>query len=271
MKKLIILTILLSVLLLATFFVSGCGVILVPKNGEIEPGETETRHYDFAEFTHVDIGSAFEYEIRQADTYSISVTANSNLFDDIRVAKVGQTLDIGIEFPGITVTMFNIAPKLQAVITMPQLQGLDSSGATHGTVSSFSSTENMDVIVSGASSVELVKISTGGVAIDVSGSSKATGDIDAKNMQLEVSGASTVQLKGSADSMTADVSGSSSLKLADLEVGNASVTLSGASNGTINLDGSLDAKLSGSSRLAYIGEPVLGTIDITGASTLKRK
>ena len=92
-----------------------------------------------------------------------------------------------------------------------------------------------------------------------------------KNMRLEVSGASTVQLKGSAGSMTADVSGSSNLKLADLEVGSASVTLSGASNGTINLDGSLDAKLSGSSRLVYIGEPVLGTIDITGASTLKRK
>ena len=52
---------------------------------------------------------------------------------------------------------------------------------------------------------------------------------------------------------------------------NASVTLSGASNGTINLDGRLDAELSGASTLAYIGEPALGIMDISGASKLKRK
>ena len=50
MKKLIILTARLSVLLMATFLVSGCGVILVPKDGDTEPGETETRKYNFTEF-----------------------------------------------------------------------------------------------------------------------------------------------------------------------------------------------------------------------------
>ncbi|HEY79316.1 MAG TPA: DUF2807 domain-containing protein [Dehalococcoidia bacterium] len=291
MKKLIILTVLLSVLLLATFFVSGCGVILVPKNGETEPGETETRQYDFTEFTHVDIGSAFEYEIQQADNYSISITAGSNLFDDIRVTKVGQTLDIGIEFPGITVTMFNVAPKLQAVITMPQLQGLDSSGATQGTVTGFRSDENLDVTVSGASTVELEDITTGDctlevsgastmnlrqlytgdTAFDISGASEVTGDIAANNMQLELSGASTVRLKGLADSLSTDGSGASHLELADLEVGNANVTLSGASDATINLAGRLDADLSGASTLEYIGEPTLGLIDTTGGSKVKRK
>jgi hypothetical protein len=270
MKKLI-LSALLSVLLLVTFLASGCGVILVPKDGEAGPGELETRQYDFSEFTGVDIGNAFEYEVQRADTYRISITANSNVFDDIKITQEGQTLIIGMEIPGSPWAIFKVNPRVKVVITMPQLQGLDSSGATHGTVTGFRSNDNWDVTVSGASTVELEDIAAGDVTFDVSGSSKATGDIEVKNMRLEVSGASTVQLKGSAGSMTADVSGSSNLKLADLEVGSASVTLSGASNGTINLDGSLDAKLSGSSRLVYIGEPVLGTIDITGASTLKRK
>jgi len=272
MKKLIILTAVLPVLLVATFLFSGCGVILVPKDGETETGEIETRQYDFSEFTRVDISSAFSYEIMQSDTYSISITANNNLFDDINVAKEGQTLIIGMEFPEVTWAIkINANPSPKVVITMPQLQDLDSSGATSGIVANFSSTADLDVTASGASTVELVKISAADVILDVSGASKVTGDIEAKNMELEVSGASTVQLKGSADSMAANVSGSSVLKLADLEVENASVALSGASNGTINLDGSLDAKLSGSSRLVYIGEPVLGNMDITGASTLKKK
>jgi len=271
MKKLIILTAVLPVLLLATFLSSGCGVILVPKDGETETGEMETRQYDFTEFTHVDIGGAFDYEIQQADTYSISITADCNLFDDIRVTKVGQTLDIGIEFPGATWTIFNFDPRLQAVITMPQLQGLDSSGATRGTVTGFRSDENLDVTASGASTVELVKISVGDVTFDVSGASEVTGDIEATNMELEVSGASTVQLKGLADSLAIDGSGASNLELADLKVDNADVILSGVSDATISLNGSLDAELSGASTLEYIGEPILGTMDITGVSTLKKK
>jgi len=271
-KNLKILTAVLLAMLLTTLLISGCGTILVPKNGETETGETETRQYDFSEFTCVDISSAFSYEIMQSDTYSISITANNNLFDDINVAKEGQTLIIGMEFPEVSWAIkINTNPSPKVVITMPQLQDLDSSGATSGIVANFSSTVDLDVTASGASTVELVKISAGDVNFDVSGAGKVTGDIEAKNMELEVSGASTVQLEGSAGSIAADVSGASHLKLEDLKVENANVILSGVSDGTINLDGSLDAELSGASTLEYIGEPALGIMDITGASTLKKK
>ena len=271
MKKLKILTAVLPVLLLATLLISGCQTILVSKNGETETGETETRQYDFTEFTHLDISSAFEYEIQQSDTYSISITANNNLFDDIKVSKMGQTLILDMEFPGAPWTIFNVAPSLKALITMPQLQGLDSSGATNGTVTDFSSTENLDVTVSGASTVKLEDIAAGDTAFDISGASEVTGDIVVKDLELEVSGASTVQMKGSANSLAIDGSGASHLNLADLKVGNADVNLSGASDATINLVGRLDADLSGASTLEYIGEPTLGIMDTTGASTVKRK
>jgi len=261
----------LPVLLLATFLFSGCQTILVSKNGETETGETETRQYDFSEFTRMDISSAFSYEIKQSDTYSVSITANNNLFDDIKVVKEGQTLIVGREIPEVPWAIFNTDPGLKAVITMPLLQSLDSSGATDGIVADFNSTENLDVTASGASTVELVKIAAGDVIFEVSGAGKVTGDIEAKNMELEVSGASTVQLKGSAGSIAADVSGASHLKLEDLKVENADVVLSGASNGTINLNGRLDADLSGASTLEYIGDPALGIMDITRASTLKKK
>ncbi|MFC1968678.1 head GIN domain-containing protein [Chloroflexota bacterium] len=270
MKKIKMLTAVLLSLLLVTFLISGCQTILVSKNGETETGKTETRQYDFSEFTRVDISSAFSYEIMQSDTYSISITANNNLFDDIKVAKEGQTLIIGMEIPGAPWAIFNTIPSLKAVITMPHLQGLESSGATRGTVTGFSSSEELDVTASGASTVEILKIATGDVTFEVSGASEVTGDIEAKNMELEVSGASSVQLKGSSGSIAAGVSGASHLKLADLKVENANVILSGASNGTVNLEGKLDAELSGASTLEYIGEPTLGTMVITGSSKLKK-
>lgn len=256
-------------LLLTTLLMSGCQTILVTKTGDTGTGETETRQFNFTEFTRVDIGSAFSYEIKQSDTYSISITANDNLFDDIKVTKEGQTLKIEKEVPW---TLFNIgSDRPKAVITMPQLYSLDSSGATNGAVSHFSSTDDLDIIVSGASSVELVKIAAGGIYFDISGASDVTGALETEGIDLNISGASSIQLEGAASDLDIEASGASQLNLAGLTVNNANVTLSGASDGTVNLNGRLDIELSGASELEYIGEPSLGTMDITGASTLKKK
>jgi hypothetical protein len=268
MKRYRVLTAVFTSLLLVTLLVSGCGTILVTEDGKAVTGETETRQYDLTEFTRVDISSAFTYEIKKADDYSISITANSDLFDDIRVVKRGQTLNIGLEISGTPWTIFNTNPNLRAVITMPQLQELESAGATHGTVTGFSSTEDLEVTASGASRVELQDISAGDTAFEVSGASTVTGDITAEDIEFEVSGASTVQLEGSAVDMAADVSGASHIKLGNLKVYNVDINLSGASNGAINLDGRLDVELSGASQLYYIGEPTLGTLDVTGGSKI---
>jgi hypothetical protein len=134
---------------------------------------------------------------------------------------------------------------------MPQLGGLTVSGASRGTVANFNSTEAVNIAVSGASRV--------------------TGDITAGDIGFDVSGASTIELEGSADNMVAAVSGASRFSLDDFTVNNANVNISGASTGTINLDGRLDANVSGASTLLYVGDPVMGTINVSGASTLSRK
>jgi len=69
-------------------------------------------------------------------------------------------------------------------------------------------------------------------------------------------------------SLEVEASGASDVELAEFTVTNADFELSGASNGTIDLDGTLDADLSGSSHLRYTGEPTIGHIDISGSSTL---
>jgi hypothetical protein len=53
-------------------------------------------------------------------------------------------------------------------------------------------------------------------------------------------------------------------------IDDANVNVSGASTVTINLDGRLDASVSGASTLSYIGDPEMGTINVSGASTLRR-
>lgn len=269
MKKSRTLMVTVIALLLTTLLISGCRGILVTRNGDVDLGEMKTRQYDFTEFTGVDIGSAFNYEIKKSDTYSISITANDSLFDDITVSKEGQTLKIESEAPW---TIFNIGfDRPKAVINMPLLHSLDSSGATNGIVSGFSSTDNLEITVSGASSMELVEMVAGGIYFDVSGASDISGTLEMENIYLEVSGASSIQLEGDGSDIYIKASGASHLELSDLIVNDAEVMLSGASDCTLNMDGRLDADLSGASELKYIGEPALGEIDISGASKLERK
>jgi len=213
----------------------------------IGSGNLETEEYAFASFTRVEISSAFEFEIKQSGSYSINVTADDNVIDRVQVTQDGQTLKITV---GGVPTSFR-SVTLKALVTMPELGGLTVSGASRGTVSGFNSTE--------------------AVSIAVSGASRVTGDITAADIGFDVSGASTVQLEGSADDMVAVVSGACTFNLADFTVNNANVNISGASTGTINLDGRLDANVSGASTLLYIGDPVMGAIDVSGASTLRER
>jgi hypothetical protein len=212
----------------------------------IGSGNLETEEYAFANFTRVEISSAFVFEIGYSDSYSINVTADDNLIDYVQVSQDGETLKIRLG----AAPSFRLV-TLRASVTMPRLNGLTVSGASRGTVSDFTPTEGLNITVSGASRVE--------------------GDFTAGDIGFDVSGASTVRLEGSADDMVAVVSGASTFNLGDFTVNNADVNVSGASTGTINLDGRLDANVSGASTLLYIGDPVMGTINVSGASTLREK
>jgi len=242
MKKAIIII----VIVVAVSVTSAVLIVRGWPGGLVGSGNLETEEYAFTDFTKVEIGSAFEFEIEQSSSYSINVTADDNVIDYVQVSKDGQTLKIRLRR-----VAFLGPVTLRASVTMPQLRGLTASGASHGTVSDFSSTEDLDIKVSGASRV--------------------TGDITAGNVEFGISGASTIQLEGSADDIDANVSGASRFNLDAFTVNNADVNFSGASSGTVNLNGRLDANLSGASILWYIGEPTSTDINTSGGSTVSKK
>lgn len=257
MRKAIV--VVLVAVLLTSGLLLGCGGIVKGS------GNLITEEYEFSDFTRVEVGSAFEVEVAQSNSYSVSITADDNLFDHIQVSKQGATLKIRLK------TATYVSTNMKAEITMPQLKSLGLSGATRGTASGFGSTESLDIELSGASSLDLVDMSVGDIRLDISGASKVIGDLTAGDISCDISGASTVQLEGSAGDIVVDASGASRVNLGGFMVGNADVSLSGAASGTVNLSGKLDANLSGASKLSYIGEPTMGSVNTSGASTLSKK
>lgn len=230
-------------------------------------GNLITKEFDFGDFTAVEVGSAFDVEITQSSSYSISITADDNLFNYTEADKTGDTLTIRLKWGYNYQTV-----TTRAKITMPELHELQFSGATHGTVVGFSSSHKLILGLSGASSLDMASMSSGEVEIDLSGASNLNGNLTASEDAIFViSGASTIELVGEADDVVISASGASHLELSDFPVRNATVNLSGASHSTINLDGRLDAVVSGVSHLRYIGDPTMGDIITSDVSTVSRK
>jgi len=121
---------------------------------------------------------------------------------------------------------------LKAQISMPNLYALVLSGGTQGTAEEFISTQDFNMVLSGGS-----------------------------NLKLE----------GAANNLNLVATGGSRSDLSDFPVHNATVLLSGGSQATVNMDGTLNANLSGGSQLQYIGTPTMGDISVSGGSAITKK
>lgn len=217
-----------------------CGPVLIGS------GRLTTQHFTFANFTGIEISNAFEFKIKRSESYNVSITADDNIFDQVVVTLQGNTVRIYLK-PFLRIGK----ATLKTSISMPQIEKLSASGASRGTIDGFNSTSPLVIAVSGASEV--------------------TGNITAGDTKIDVSGASTVDLTGKAGDLTASVSGASKMLLGRLPVNNAGISLSGASRGEINCSGRLDASVSGASRLTYSGNPTLGNVNTSGASTINKR
>jgi hypothetical protein len=228
----------------------------------------KTEQMDFRDFNRVDAGHACEVEVIRSDSYSVSVTAGDNMIKSIKVVKEGETLKIRR-----TLSLFRglIPGTFKVKITMPVLEGLDLSGASKGTISGFASGNSFSTNSRGASSLDILNMSAGDVKFQLTGASKVTGQVKAAGAEFNLSGASRVELQGSANNIVIDAAGGSHVDLASFHVASANVKLRGASHSTLDIDGQLDANLSGASKLYWLGKPVMGDIKTAGASTISRK
>jgi len=211
------------------------------------PGNLKTEEMVFSDFTAVEVGWAFEVTVTQSSSYSVVISADEKIFDNIEVTQTGNTLIIGQKSG--TIDLGGLVRK--AEITMPDLNRLILSGATRGTAEGFSNLNTFVLGLSGASSLEMTDINVG-------------------DAEIEVSGASTISAVGAANDLSSFVSGASNV-LSNFPVNNADVNVSGASRVTINLEGILDYDVSGASILEYIGNPTMGDTNTSGASTVKQK
>ena len=230
-------------LVVVVLLLAGC--CAVPFRTQLAPsGPLVTKDYDLSNFTAVAAGSAFEVEITRSDSYGVSVTVNQSLVESLEVSVSGNTLHISLK-PNVGLTG---AATMKAKVTMPELTGLDLSGASRTTLVGFNSGKSLKSEVSGASTLR--------------------GDLTCGDASFNVSGASKVNLNGSAQDLNVEASGASTVDLSNFASQNTVVNASGASKVIVNTSGTLDVEASGASTVRYTGDPAKVRENSSGASTV---
>jgi hypothetical protein len=296
MKKSIVVFI--SLLILVALFSTSCSAIFRTTGA----GKIMDKTYDFTNFTGIQISDALQFEIKQADSYSVVISAHENVFEHLNIHQSDNTLIIGMKF--FPYNTFGT----KITITMPQLSKLAASGACDGTATGFDSNNDLEISLSGASDLN-TDLKAGKTKLGMSGEAKIIGDLTATDTQINLSGAcdlnmilntgetvisatgsgdfrgtlqaldcqitlmgaSTCELTGSAGNTVIKASGASEMNSPNLVLQSANVSLDGASDASIHTDGTLNIDISGASTLNYTGSPTMGIISVSGASEINHR
>ena len=176
-------------------------------------------------FTAVNISGAYDVEIVVQKEQSLEIEGDDNLLPLIRTEVKNGVLEINNE------KSFNTKHTLRVRISIPQLEGISSSGASEMVVSNVKSDE--------------FKIDTSGA-----GSLKVAGET--KRLALEMSGAGDVDAK-------------------ELRAEKVTVNSSGAAGAEVFASQDLRVDASGAGHIDYYGNPKNVSEDVSGAASISKK
>ncbi len=217
------------------------------KDEEVEPSASVTTvEHEAKGYNRIDIQDTFEAEVYFSnDEEHVRIEANENLHQYIHVEVDMQTLvirlDDNISLEGQSVT-------LKAYITTDHIYHYAGSGAV--------SIQVKDTVASGSFELHL------------SGASALSGTLLGGDVNAVVTGASSLNLKGTADKFTLDAEGACTMEGFDFHADWLHANLEGGSTASLTVNTKLDVWASGASTVYYMGEGIINTQELTGASQI---
>jgi hypothetical protein len=230
-------------------------------------GNVISRQFTVPGFTSVQVEDGFIANISYADYFMVRVTTDDNIMERINVSSANGVLHVGVS-EGAPITKITV---LKLEVYMPAVTGIDLSGGTNGALSGFPIQARVSMMLSGASSLNATQAVVGSFSASLTNGSVLRGYITCGGgvpSSFMLSGGSSVNLSGIGGDLTIDASGGSSLDLLWMAANDVRVAMSGGSSAKVNMDGTLNADLSGGSSLRYLGSPTMGSIDLSGGSSI---
>ncbi|MDQ1087961.1 hypothetical protein QE390_002507 [Siphonobacter sp. SORGH_AS 1065] len=218
------------------------GLILISSLGA---SAQASKTFNVSNFDQLDLGSAFIIDVHPGK-FKVEVEGQESDINDLEAKVSNGKLRIRYNDSD----RYSNRKRVEVHITMPALKGVSFSGASRSSITGFGAENQMSV--------------------DISGASQASIEVKAKTLDVDVSGASNVTLTGNTQKFQGNISGASSFKAEGLEVSQATIDVSGASNARLYVKEKLSAEASGASRVRYRGNPSVNA-NTSGASSVRNE
>ncbi len=226
MKTIQTFTILISLFLVATSCIDN---LFIEGNGL---AATEMRRAEG--FNEIESSGDFHVVVVPGSSYSVEVTAESNLLPYIETNVNGKTLKI--RTGGVHMLRENLPIEIR--IVSPVLSGIS---------------------LSGSGSIETGKYESSVLKLNVSGSGTIQTETITQSVNANISGSGTIFVQGDAVDSKFVISGSGKIKSYDLVQSQCTATISGSGDMFVNVKTLIDANISGSGKVYYINRPKVKT------------
>lgn len=228
-----------------------------------------TKEYKFGKITSIEASSIYDIEVTQGNSGTVKVVYDEFFKDRLMVNYINGKLNLEVASTKMRNNNRNIE-GIKVYLQMPTIEDLDLSGASSLKAMGSFKTDELDVELSGASSISGLVISGNDLSLDCSGASTLNLKGDFKTIEAEISGASEIVLNSNSTVFEGEFSGASTVKVYG-DHKNTDVVCSGASN--LTLEGKTDyikSVTTGASNLkAQEFTALNGYAQVSGASNAK--
>jgi len=239
MKKLLFI----FVLFLAGFTANAQSASKLEGNGKIISQTRNTSDYDA-----IKISGSFDVDLVTGKEGKIALKGEENLLASVKVEVEGNTLNIYMQ-KNTSIRTSN-GQKIEVTIPIEKITDLNLSGS--GNIRS------KDAIKNESFSAKL------------SGSGNFNLNLDTNSFQLNVSGSGNANVKGKADNFTTKLSGSGDIDAVNLNAKKVEATVSGSGNSRVTSTESITARVSGSGKIKYAGNPEKRDVKVSGSGNISK-
>ncbi len=207
-----------------------------------DPGPQTSRQRTVDGVHAVDLRTSGDLTIQVGDTENLTVTAGSNVIDNLTSDVVDGTLVLD------SAAGRSAGGPIAYTLTVRGLDRIEQSGSGNVTASG---------------------VPGGDATLVISGSGSATlSDLQLTTLSADLSGSGGGRLSGSTEEATVTVSGSGDFDGADLASVHTRVQVSGSGNARVHVTGQLEATASGSGDIVYTGNPSSVQRDSSGSGDI---
>ncbi len=201
-------------------------------------GPIVTETFNLPVFDAIKLNMAAEVFITQGSQQEVTIEAQRNIIDRIRLTVRDRVWDIE---PDRCLRDFS---DVRIFITMPDIRKLELNGSGRIFGENTFTVNDIELRLPGSGAIDLA--------------------LNCDDIDATLSGSGTIALEGNGDELDFVLSGSGKLKAFGMTLREADILISGSGNAEVRVTNQLSARITGSGDVLYRGNPTLN-VNITGS------